>query len=142
MIVPFFFVPRILAVLKDIDLLTNERERATRRGRTVFAQLRQSHLLISPADNPLSSDHVGICARVYVLIPSSDFWRRWHVDPRSTISAVKSSLMSDQCRAISTARLSTVHIGLGYLIYSCNSRSPCRLAVAFPSYSRFGVVQF
>lgn len=59
-----FFHKEVLAILKDIDSLTNEREQATRRGQTAFAQLRQSHLLISPTDNPLSPDHVG-CARVY-----------------------------------------------------------------------------
>lgn len=45
----------ILAGIKRDRSLTNERD--------AFAQLRQSHLLISPSDNPLSPGHVGF-ARV------------------------------------------------------------------------------
>lgn len=40
-----------------------KRDRSLTRERDTFAQLRQSHLLISPSDNPLSPDHVGF-ARV------------------------------------------------------------------------------
>lgn len=73
---------------------------------------------------------------VYVLIPGSDFRWRWHVDPRSTASTLKSSLVlrsriddatSGQYCTISTARQHWVSYIYVILVRIVNwlQRSPC-----------------
>lgn len=113
-----------LAALKRSAVDKRTRRDATR---PALAQLRQSHLLISPADNPLSPNHVGRFARVRTN-PESDFWWRWHVDPCSLASTLKSSRVRapDAVCPTSTALypLRAATALRAFILYSCNFRSP------------------